>query len=195
MAASEYATVQVQGLRELGEALRQLPQRIGRNVLRGSVGAGARRIRDKARENAPRSTGPVSEGHPAPGTLKHSIIIKQIPERSGPLAQTFYVYVRSGKKYARQGKGGRLSQDAYYWKFLEFGTKAHVVRPTKKKALAFNGKVRSVARIPAIASRPFMRSAFESEKARAVEDIKRYLLERLPEEVEKLPRMRMLWAR
>ena len=194
MGASDYATVEVQGLRELGQALQQLPQRIGRNVLRGAVGAGARRIRDRARENAPRSTGAVKDGHPPPGTLKRSIIVKQIPELSGPLKQTFYVHVRSGKKYAHQGKGGRLSQDAWYWRFVEFGTQAHVVRPKNKKALAFNGQVRPMASIPAVGARPFMRTAFESEKSRAVDEIKRYLEERIPQEVDKLPQFRMLWS-
>jgi HK97 gp10 family phage protein len=51
--------------------------------------------------------------------------------------------------------------DAWYAHFVEFGTSK-------------------------MAARPFMRPAFESRKAGAVEAIKSYLLSRIPKEVEKL---------
>ena len=48
----------VQGLRELQAALKELPSGIARNVLRGSVNAGATVIRKEAASRAPASTGP-----------------------------------------------------------------------------------------------------------------------------------------
>lgn len=152
--------VKVDGLKELRDRLRQLPDKVGKNCLRVSAYAGAKIVRDEARTKAPVYTGSVSEGHPPPGTLKRAIIMKQIPEASGPLKQTFYVTVRKGKKYRKQGKSGNLSQDAYYWTFVEFGT----------------------ARMTA---RPFLRPAFEAVKMRAVEAIKARLAERIEQEASK----------
>lgn len=153
----------VAGLKELQAALKELPQRIARNVLRGAVGAGAAVIRNEAKARAPVSIGDGGVGHPPPGTLRRAIYQKQIRELSSAVKQTFYVGVRKGKQYRKQGKKGNLSQDAYYAKFVEFGTAK-------------------------MAARPFMRPAFEAKKGEAVQAIKDYLAKRIPEEVDKLRR-------
>ena len=54
-----------------------------------------------------------------------------------------------------------MSQDAFYARFVEFGTVK-------------------------MAARPFMRPAFEAKKGEAVDAIKAYLERRIPEEVAKL---------
>ena len=105
-----------------------------KNTLRGATSAATATIRDEAKSRAPVYTGDVAKGHPPPGTLKRSIVLKQIPERSGPLKQSFYVHVRTGKKYQKQGKGGNLSQDAYYWTWVEFGNSNMVARPFLRPA-------------------------------------------------------------
>ena len=151
----------VQGLRELQAALKELPDRIARNVLRGSVSAGAAVIRKEATARAPVSTGPKRQGQPPPGTLKRSVYQKQIRNLSSLVRQTFIVSVRKGKKYRNQGKKGNLSQDAWYATFVEFGTAK-------------------------MAARPFLRPAFESKKGDAVAAIKDYLARRIPLEVAKL---------
>ncbi|MEO6147018.1 MAG: HK97-gp10 family putative phage morphogenesis protein [Sulfuriferula sp.] len=156
-------TVHVTGLRELQAALKELPDRIAKNALRASVYAGAVVIKDEAKQRAPNYTGPVSQGHPPPGTLKRSIIMKQIPEKSGQYFQTFYVLVRHGKKYQKQGKKGNLSQDAFYWRFIEFGTAK-------------------------MAAQPFMRPAFEARKQAALDAIQKKLLQRIDEEATALGR-------
>lgn len=155
--------VHVQGLKELNDALKQLPERIAKNALRAGVYAGAKVIRDEAKMKAPRYTGPVSQGHPPPGTLKRSIIMKHIPEQSGLYRQTFYVTVRSGKQYRNQGKKGNLSQDAYYWRWVEFGTAK-------------------------MSAKPFLRPAFEGQKTGALDAIKNKLAARIEEEAAKLGR-------
>jgi HK97 gp10 family phage protein len=146
----------IEGLKELLAALKELPEKIARNALRVSVYAGAKVIRDEAKIKAPVTTGPVSEGHPPPGTLKRSIIMKWIPEQSGMYNQVFAVTVRHGKKYQKQGKKGDKSQDAFYWRFVEFGTSKMIAHP-------------------------FMRPAFEAKKHDAVEAIKTRLAERIEE--------------
>lgn len=152
----------VAGLKELQQALKELPDRISKNVLRGAVAAGAAIIRKEAIARAPVYTGSVAEGHPPPGTLKRSIYQKQILEYSNLTQQMFYVGVRHGKKYQKQGKKRNLSQDAYYAKWVEFGT----------------------SKMPA---HPYLRPAFEAKKNDAVQSIKDYLAKRIPEEAAKLP--------
>lgn len=154
--------VNISGLRELQAALKELPERVAKNALRASVYAGAKIVRDDAKQRAPIFTGPVIQGHPPPGTLKKSVIMKQIPEQSGKFHQTFYVAVRHGKKYQKVGKK-EINRDAFYWRFVEFGTAN-------------------------MAARPFMRPAFEAQKLAAVEAIKAKLADRIEEEAQKLGR-------
>lgn len=168
--------VYVAGLKELKDALAALPERIARNVLRGGVSAGAAVIRKEAVLRAPiyYPSGSYSDiatgkthmaklqaGHPPPGTLKRAIYQKQIAELSSNTKQVFYVGVRKGKKYQKQGKKGDKSQDAYYASWVEFGTSK-------------------------MAARPYMRPAFESKKGAAIEAIRAYIEQRIPQEVAKL---------
>ena len=152
----------IKGLSELSAALEELPNRIARNALRQSVARGAVVIRDEAKARAPVSTTPPAPGDPLPGTLKRSIVIKHDKDRSILTSQTYVVAVRQGKKYRNQGKKGNRSQDAYYWRWVEFGTVK-------------------------MAARPFMRPAFEAQKEAAVQEIARVLAERIAQEAQTLP--------
>lgn len=158
-----YSTVQISGLTELNQALNELPQRLARNVLRGSVAAGAAVIRQEARRRAPRYEGRVAVGHPPPGTLKRAIYSAQARRLSGLLQQVYQVGVVSGKRAkVGQAKAGK-TKDAYYWRFVEFGTVK-------------------------MAARPFLRPAFEAKKMDAVEAIRAYMAQRIPREVAQLPK-------
>ena len=131
-------TVRVTGMKELAAKLQSFGPKLARNGLRAAVSAGAEVIRKDVQARAP-----VDEG-----TLRRAVYKKQIREESNNTKQTFYVGVRSGKKYQKK------KQDAWYWRFLEFGTKY-------------------------IAARPFVRPAFESKKNEAVERMKEKLAERI----------------
>ena len=156
-------TVHIEGLAELDRALRELPLRIANRGLRTSVYAGAKVIRDEARARAPKAAQSLGPKQPPPGTLKRSVIMKHIRELSSGGRQTFYVMVRHGKKYQKQGKRGTLSQDAWYWRFLEFGTRK-------------------------MAARPFLRPALESRRREAVDAIKARLRQRIEIEATALKR-------
>ena len=158
---AEFESVQVQGLDQLAKALRELPQRVARNGLRAAVYAGAKVIRDEAKLQAPVATGDLGANQPPRGTLKRSVIMKQIPELSGAQKQTFFVTVRHGKKYRKQGKKGNLSQDAWYWRFVEFGTVK-------------------------MSARPFLRPAFDMKKHEAVTAIKTRLAQRIEQAAQEL---------
>lgn len=164
-------TTKVDGLAALHQALAELPVRVAKNSLRRAVNAGAGLIRDEARMKAPTWTGPVSKGHPPAGTLQRSIIVKQIAERSTDYRQVYYVTVRHGKKYQNQGKSGKLSQDAFYWSFVEFG---HYTRDGKSKVF-----------VPA---HPFMRPAFDAKKQAAVDAVKAKLAEGIDQARQELKR-------
>jgi len=156
-------TFKIEGLAELGKALRELPERVARNGLRVSVYAGAKVVRDEARARAPKAVQSLGPNQPPPGTLKRSVIMKHIPELSSLTRQTFFVTVRHGKKYRKQGKKGNLSQDAWYWRFVEFGTR----------------KMRA---------RPFLRPALEARRREAGQAMKDRLSERIEMEASKLSR-------
>ena len=158
---AKFESVQVQGLDQLAKALRELPQRVARNGLRAAVYAGAKVIRDEAKLQAPVATGDLGPNQPPPGTLKRSVIMKQIPELSGAQKQTFFVTVRQGKKYRKQGKKGNLSKDAWYWRFVEFGTVK-------------------------MSARPFLRPAFDMKKHEAVTAIKTRLAQRIEQAAQEL---------
>ena len=158
---AKFESVQVQGLDQLAKALRELPQRVARNGLRAAVYAGAKVIRDEAKLQAPVATGDLGANQPPRGTLKRSVIMKQIPELSGAQKQTFFVTVRHGKKYKKQGKKGNLSQDAWYWRFVEFGTIK-------------------------MSARPFLRPAFDMKKHEAVTAIKTRLAQRIEQAAQEL---------
>lgn len=173
----------IEGLSELSRALKQLPQNIAKNVLRGAVNAGATVIRNQAVLNAPIYHGEVSKGHPPPGTLKLAIRQKHIQGESDDQHQVFIVFVKKGDfhSYVNNRRNRQLGRaagfsvsngahdaqqwqdagDAYYWWMVEFGN----------------------SHAPA---HPFLRPAFETRKMEAVERIKQYLIDRIPLEAAKL---------
>jgi len=153
----------IKGLKELSVALNELSPRIARNALRQSVSRGAAVIRDEAQQRAPVAESGLSPGQPPPGTLRRSIVIKQDRAKSSLVQQTYVVAVRHGKRYRNQGKRGNLSQDAYYWRWIEFGTVK-------------------------MSARPFMRAAFEAKKVAAVQAIAQSLSVRIAQEAALLAR-------
>jgi HK97 gp10 family phage protein len=157
-------TVHIDGLKELDRALQQLPDRIASNGLRASVYAGAKVVRDEAKLRAPKAAKSLGPDQPPPGTLKRSVIMKQIRELSGQDRQTFFVTVRHGKKHRKQGKKGNLSQDAWYWRFIEFGTRK-------------------------MAARPFLRPALDSKRVEAAMAMKKRLQERIAKAAAELRRV------
>jgi HK97 gp10 family phage protein len=144
-------TVNITGLKELQQALNQLPLEIQKRPLRSAVSAGAKVIVDEAKRLAPQGE---------TGNLRKALYRYRSRSQSSRGQETFLVGVRKGKKnYVDSAKNRRLNRvgkkytvegEAYYWRFIEFGT----------------------SKMPA---RPFLRPAFESKKNQAVETIKNRL--------------------
>jgi HK97 gp10 family phage protein len=125
---ADKVTMEISGLSELADKLRTMGPDIARNALRGGVGAAARAIRDEAKATNPDDT----------GRTDRALYAKLIKEKSSNYQATYYVGVRSGQRERKHDR------NAWYWRFVEFGTE----------------------RLPA---RPFLRPAFEKLKLHAVD--------------------------
>jgi len=144
-------TVKIQGLEQLQMALNQLPIELQGKPLRAAVAAGAKVIQKQAIENAEphRLTGTLERNiviaktrHPVPGQAQYSVGIRRVKK--------WYVNSAANKRKHRAGKSYEVYGEAYYWRFLEFGT----------------------SKIP---KSPFLVPAFESKKIEAIEVIKKRL--------------------
>ncbi|HCN89506.1 MAG TPA: hypothetical protein DIT28_10070 [Oxalobacteraceae bacterium] len=166
----DFARMTVTGIGDLKAKFDALNDDLKERALRSAGYAGARLICDQAIENAPYYTGEVSAGHPPPGTLKNSIIVKRIEEQSGIYRQTYYITVRRGKA------GSNV--DAYYAHMVEYG---HFARGSGQ---ALKGGARSkasqrvalaAAGAKFIPAQSFMRTAFEMQKSSAIQAIEKRL--------------------
>jgi HK97 gp10 family phage protein len=156
-------SIKVQGLAELQRALTQLPIEIAKNPLRKAVKKGAQLIQAEAKS--------IAKGFYKTGTLERNIVVMKT-RRPVPGQMEYAVGVRKGKKVPyvdnaynrrkrRVGKKYASQGEAYYWRYLEFGTKK-------------------------MNKRAFLVPAFENKKMTAVEAIKRELAIAIEQEVAKL---------
>lgn len=101
--ARNAATVQVEGIDELRERLKEFGVKEGRNIMRNTIRAIASRIAKQAKQAAPVDT----------GDMKDSLKVRA--RRSTPDNPIFEVWAGSSK-------GAKF--DAFYWRFVEYGTSA-----------------------------------------------------------------------
>lgn len=163
-------TVQVHGLKELGERLRALPKEISGKSggpLLAALRKMGREIQAEAKERV----------HVDTGTLRENIIVTRArdPKALGG-TEAVHVTVRYKAKAYKDSKGnrkqGRVGEEykdygpLFYARFLEFGT---------EHAPAY----------------PFMRPAFESKKAELPEMFKTELSAAIDRAVRKLNRGRL----
>ena len=154
----------IDGLAELDKELKQFPMRVQKNVLRGAVRAGSGVIVKEARRLAPKET----------GDLRRSINTRN-PRIEGKL-------VIGGLRAGGKQKG---KPNVFYAQMIEFGTKAHVIKPHKKrgkKAITFDNGVFSSANHPGIRPQPFMRTAMDLTTQDALHKVAQYIRERMQKE-------------
>jgi HK97 gp10 family phage protein len=99
-------SVQITGLKELEKKMINLGPKIGRKALKGALVAGAKVIKKEAQMLVPIKT----------GRLRRAMYIKTM-SKPNPFKENVIFGVRHGKKMSKR------DLDAYYWTFLEFGTK------------------------------------------------------------------------
>lgn len=98
-------TFEIKGDKELVQLFEKLGERHTRNLMRAAVQGVATRIVKKARTRAPKNTRTLSRA------------IKARRSRSHPKHPQSVVYVEHG---------GNAKNDAFYWRFVEFGTRTGV---------------------------------------------------------------------
>jgi HK97 gp10 family phage protein len=149
----------IRGGAELEKALRELPVKLERNILRGALRAGAKVFEQEAK--------------------------RRVPTRTGKLRDSIRVSVR-----ARRGaivamvKAGGGKERVFYAHLVERGTAPHVIlagggtaggKLLAAGARLFGAKVDH----PGAAARPFMRPAFDTQAAAALEAVRAYIEKRL----------------
>ena len=110
----------VSGFRQLERLLQELPQNIERRVLQAGVMAGAREIRKEVKANAP-----VGSGKRSPSSNKFKRLSQNIK------AQPLRSAKRKGMRGARVFTG-----NAFWGRFLEFGTRHQAARPWFRPAVS-----------------------------------------------------------
>jgi HK97 gp10 family phage protein len=181
-------TVQVKGLAELQKIMQLLPVQLETNVLRGALYAGAKVIRDEAKRLAPVAP-PTAKNRRLykgyAGALRDSIRAGAMVDRK---AGKVMAYIRAGSHgKTRKGKGA----DAYYARWVEFGTAAHLIVAKGKNAGTLNRRAKRrglkigdvfvgpSVKHPGSKPRPFMRPAFDTKAREAVVAAGLYIRKRL----------------
>lgn len=100
-------SMKVEGLAELQKSMENMAVEVQSGISKSAVFAAGHVVKKKAQALAP-----VDEG-----VLRKSIYVKYDKENSSDVQQAVIVSVRHGKRYQKRG------MDAWYWKFVEFGTR------------------------------------------------------------------------
>jgi HK97 gp10 family phage protein len=153
-------TIHISGGKELGQFLQSLPLKIEKNIMRAALRAGARVIANEAKLNVP-----IQDGD-----LKRSI-------RTGSNAKKCKV-----EAYAKAG-----DKKAWYYRFVEFGTAAHIIKGKNGGMLRFmakDGKAIQTLQVshPGAIAKPYMRPALDSKSGEAVMAVSNKIRERLTQE-------------
>ena len=130
-------SVKIEGLKELERKMIALGPKISRQALKSALVSGAMVIKKEAQLMAPSQT----------GRLRRAMYIKKMG-KPNPFAENVIFGVRHGRKMSKR------DLDAYYWSFLEFGTKF-------------------------IKQMSFVRNAFQKAQRPALEKIKEVLAQKI----------------
>lgn len=159
--------IQIEGLDKLLRAMQQLPPVIQQKCLRQAVVPGAQVIRNAAQDLVRQRTGLVKRAirigynkqESTPGRAVYHVFVSGTVKRAGG---SFAMGRRAIKKLRAKGEQGKIF-DAFYWRFIEFGTVK-------------------------MAAKPFMRPAFDATSHEAVATITSKLADLIEKEAAALGR-------
>lgn len=175
---------EVKGLKELLASLKQFPQNIQKNVVRGAIRAGAASLVKEAKANVPVDS----------GALQLSLRVIKVKAKKPQYIQfkvtakekmfTKRFKLKDGTKWSIKGQ-----IDGWYAHMIEFGTLGkrdlvkHPLSPKTKRTPKAKEMAEKGFGIPA---HPFMRPAYENKGEETIEVAKTYMAQRLDKEIQKV---------
>lgn len=168
--ASDGITVKLEGIDEMKRALASAAKDIRTKAVRNSLRAAGRVIQAAAKAAAPVLQAPTKTR--AVGTLKKAIAVRtsKFARQAGDEGVFIGIRPLRGSRQKKLGRAGASnSNDPYYWRFVEFGTKSHEIRPKNRKALAWAGGFSKLVKHPGTKGARFLTaSADKGSEAVAV---------------------------
>jgi len=184
-------SIKVEGLAELDKKLREFAPKLQKKMLTKSLRAAAKVIQTEAKAEAPSDT----------GTLKRNIVVRGARKRGAAArvsigiktkTQTFADSAKN-RRAGRAGKKYKVAGDAFYGRFVEFGTKAHaivarrkVMNKGKRGALAFSVGGKSVftksVKHPGAPAKPFLKPSLERKATQALDAMRQSLAQQIKQE-------------
>lgn len=169
----------IAGWGRLDALMASLPANIAANILPKALAAGAEVIAAEVRQTAPVGP-PASENAQLyggyAGALRDSVRVSTGIGKGGRALASVKV-----------GGKGRKGADVFYAHMVEFGTAAHLIVPKRAQALAIGGAVVAAVHHPGAHAQPFVRPAFDSKAAAAVEAVGAYIRTSLASERPAMP--------
>lgn len=160
-------SMKMEGAREVIRNIEQFPKKLQRRILNAALRDSAKPIIAAVRTLAPRKT----------GALRRSI--KPTTVRAGRIGPVMLINVGIKRTFKSKKKGTTRNEDAYYARFVEFGTAAHAINPSGK-TLKINGRfVKRVKRHPGTSKQLFFTRAIDSKAQESVAEFGTKVRERL----------------
>ena len=156
--------INVTGLKELQAFLDTLPAKVEANIMRGALRAGAKVIESEAKANVPVKAGVLRDSIRVTGRLK---------------GHTVTASIKAG--------GKTKSGDAFYARFVEYGTAAHVINGRNRGWLSWGGLFAKSVDHPGAVPHPFLRPALDDKADAAITATAEYIKKRLTKEGINVP--------
>lgn len=134
-------TVKLEGVDELKKALENASKQIRTKAVRAALRKAGQVISRQAKQSAPVLQVPTKTRKT--GTVKKAIVVRGSKYARQNGDEGVFVSVRPlrGARQKKLGKAGaKNTNDPYYWRFLEFGTRKMQARPFLRKAADEKGR-------------------------------------------------------
>lgn len=168
------ADIHVDGLVQLNDLLKTLPDKLRRNVLRAALRQGALIVQANAKAKAPVGE-PSEEGRRLYGHYRGALR-DSIRTTTKLHANSVSASVKAG------GKSRKTGADVHYAHIVEFtGAKAHLITTRDAKGLTIGNRGEWVKYVhhPGMQAKAFMRPALDEGASAAVTRVGEYLKRRL----------------